>query len=169
MSIVKTSDFSVGRYILVTSPDQKDDLQIQIDYVENLYLKRMFGIDLYNLFIADLIAGVPQTARFIFVFNSFDYQDTNGPIYSSEGIVEMLKGIIYFFYIRDLNAKVAATGTIKTKSANSENVPSSSLSVQSRYNEGISSYWAIQIYMNLLNSEDYPEFEGQIERKANPF
>jgi len=171
MSIVTTDDFKSGRYTLSLNPNQKTDLQISIDYVENLYLKRLFGVTLEALFQADLTAGggYPTEARFQYVYDAFDYQDSSGPIYSSEGIKEMLKGIIYFHYIRDLNAKAGANGVVKTKSANSENVGADSLSASSRYNEGINSYWSIQAYMDYLNDADYPEYEGQPERKTNPF
>jgi hypothetical protein len=170
MSILTINDFEDGRYILAISPDQEADLQIYIDYVENYYLKRMFGVELEVLFQADLIAGVPQTARFIAVFDSFDHQDTNGGfIYSSEGVKEMLKGLAYFYYLRDLNNKVATTGTIKTKSANSENISANWLSVQSRYNEAVDTYKAIQYYMVHVNSSDYPEYEGIQILKTNPF
>jgi hypothetical protein len=169
MSIITTDDFGDGRYIIAKSPDQVADLQIYIDYVENYYLKRMFGVDLEALFQADLVAGVPQTARFIAVFDSFDHQETNSVIYSSEGIKEMLKGLTYFYFLRDLNKKVAATGTVIAKSANSDNISANWVSAQSRYNESVETLRVIQYYMDQIQSADYPEYDGVIVLKTNPF
>ena len=163
MSILSQNDFVSGRYALSINPNQVATLQIHIDYVENYYLKRLFGIVLYDLFIADLalpVVGEPTSARFIKVFNAFDYQDTNDCIYSSEGIKEMLKGLTYFYYLRDLNNKVATTGTIVTVSANSENVSALWANVTSRYNEGVNTYWVISQYMYDFDSINYPEFTG---------
>ncbi len=163
MSILKTTDFDSGRYKLSINPNQETDLQIHIDYVENYYLKRMFGIELYDLFILDLLApvvGEPTDPRFIKVFNAFDYQDDNDCIYSSEGIKEMLKGLTYFYYLRDLNNKVATTGTIETVSANSENVSALWANVTSRYNEAVETYRVIGCYMFDFDSVTYPEYKG---------
>jgi len=172
MSILNITDFNSGRYKIPLNPEQNTDLQIQIDYVENYYLKRLFGIDLYNLFIADLalpVVGEPTDPRFVKVFDSFDYQYTNDCIYTSEGIKEMLKGLTYFYYLRDLNKIVTTVGTTIAKSANSENVSALWANVTSRYNESVDTFNVIQLYMNNFNSVDYPEFEGNGICKVNQF
>ncbi len=172
MSILKLSDFEQGRYKIPLDPEQGPDLQIQIDYVENYYLKRLFGIELYDLFVIDLalpVAGEPTTPRFVKVFNAFDFQDTNDIIYSSEGIKELLKGLTYFYYLRDLNKRVTTVGTTVTKSANSENVTALFANVTSRYNEGIDTLWTIQRYMADFNSADYPEYKGVLVDKVYQF
>lgn len=172
MSILSpTSDFSTGRYIIPLNPTQTVDLQVQIDYVENYYLKRLFGLELYDLFVIDLalpVAGDPTTPRFIKVFNPFDEQD-NCSIYSSEGIKEMLKGLTYFYYLRDLNKKVTTSGTAITNSANSENISSLWANCTSRYNEAVDTYCAIQYYMCSVDSANYPEYEGVSIKKVNQF
>lgn len=172
MSILKLTDFDQGRYKIPLNPVQGPDLQIQIDYVENYYLKRMFGIELYDLFVIDLAAptaGDPTDPRFVKVFNPFDFQDTNEIIYSSEGIKEMLKGLTYFYYLRDLNKRTTTVGTTVAKSANSENVDALFANVTSRYNEGIDTLWTIQRYMVDFNSADYPEYKGVLVEKVYQF
>jgi hypothetical protein len=131
----------------------------------------LFGLDLYALFAADLAApvvGDPTAPRFVKVYNAFDYQD-NCNIYSSEGIKEMLKGFTYFYYLRDLNKKVATTGTIITKSANSENISSLWANCTSRFNEAVDTYNTIQIYMECFDSVNYPEYEGIGVKITSPF
>lgn len=172
MSILASSDFKNGRYRVALNPEQSIGFQEAIDYVEKYYLKRLFGIDLYNLFIADLAlptAGQPTAARFIKVFNAFDYQHTDDCIYSSEGIKEMLKGFVYFYWLRDLNKKVATTGTIKTKSSNSENISSNWAGATSRYNQAVDSFEVIQIWMDCFDSENYPEYKGELVERAYQF
>ena len=174
MSILQVTDFTDGRYRIPTNPksSQDDTLQIHIDYVENYYLNRLFGVELYDLFVIDLaapVAGDPTDPRFIKVFEPFDEQDTNDFIYSSEGIKEMLKGFTYFYYLRDLNSKVATSGTIQTKSANSENISALWANVTSRYNEAVDTYRSIQWLMFDFDSATYPEYNGIFISLVNQF
>lgn len=171
MSILSTSDFEDGRYRIALNPEQDADLQIQIDFVENYYLKRLFGIELYDLFVLDLAApvvGEPTDPRFVKIFNSFDFQDTDEFIYTSEGIKQMLKGFTYFFYLRDLNDKVGTASTLKTKSANSKNTSAWFVTV-SRYNQAIESYRVMQLFMNDFDSANYPEYRGTWEDIVHPY
>lgn len=171
MSIIKLSDFDKGRYRIPRNQNQNDDLQIQIDYVENYYLKRLFGIELYELFIEDLALPTvdePTAARFVKVYNPFDYQDSDEEIYSSEGIKEMLKGLIYFYYIRDLDKKPTSVGTKQTESDNSKNVSPISIAI-SRYNEAVDTFRAIQLYMDVFDNSQYPEYKGICIEKAHGF
>ena len=157
MSIVKTSDFESGRFEIPLNPVQEVELQAQIDYVESVYLRNLFGLELYDLFIADLVSDVPQSARFLTVFNPLQFQDCL--IYISEGIKQMLMGIIYFYYVREANRTVTTVGVKSTLSANSDNVPALHSGITNKYNEGIETYAVIQYYM-IENSATYPEYEG---------
>ena len=170
MSIIVAADFT-GRYAIPLNPNQEIDLTNMITYVENEYLPSLFGVTLYDLFIADLAGapGVPASARFLTVFNALSYQDSNGPIYKSEGIKEMLKGLTYFHYLRDRGGKPNTTGFSTADSENSTNISALAAGVTSRYNQGIDSYRVIQDYMSNEDSATYPEFEGINQEYTYPF
>lgn len=172
MSILKLTDFEKGRYKIPLTSSQEDDLQIHIDFVENYYLKRLFGIELYDLFVIDLAAptaGEPTDARFVKVFNAFDFQDTNDIIFTSGGIKEMMKGLVYFYYLRDLNQRVTTVGTTELTTANSENISALWANVTSRYNEGVNTYRVIQYFMDVFDDVTYPEFNGNDITILHPF
>ncbi len=158
-NIVKESDFDAGRFKMPTNTFQEADLQSYIDKYHRHYLIRLFGIVLYDLFIADLdVNGVPQTQRFTDVYVAFTTQ-TNGEFCDSEGMVEMIKAFIYFHYQRDMVVKATTVGPKRTKSENSVNLDNVSSDLTTRYNEGVNSFDCIQKKMK-DDSTTYPEYDG---------
>lgn len=160
--ILSPSDF-VGKYELHTGIYVQSKLQNYIDIYEPMYLKHLFGIDLYNQFMSDLLNNVPQSPNFLAVFNPLS-QDLGYSFYwgnsfnnvntmiISEGIKEMLKGFIYFEYAKDLNNQMTPYGNVKPISENSEVVSTLFSMMYTRYNEAINSYRAIQRYIRYTNN-----------------
>ena len=88
-------ELSVGMY-------SDDKIQAYIDRYEESYLVQLLGVELYNLFIADLdVSNVPQASRFVKIFNPFNEQVAFS-LMMSKGIKDMLMGFIYFEYLKDL-------------------------------------------------------------------
>ena len=171
MSIQQETDFATGRFRIPLDPQQEADLQSYIDDVEAEYLPKMFGVELYDLFIADLalpVAGEPTAPRFIKVFEPFIDQ-TEEILTQSEGIVKMLNGITYYLYVRDLIGKVTTNGTKVTISENSVNISGVQYDISSRYNDGIANYKTIQNFMLNVDPTTYPEFKGVNERFTSIF
>jgi len=171
MAIIETTDFT-GRYKIPLNPKQDTELTDMITYVENKYLPTLFGVELYDLFIADLTVAtpqIPQTARFTKVFDPFNYQENSSCIYSSEGIREVLKGLTYFHYLRDIGVGPNTTGFNKADSENSTVISALAAGVTSRYNQGIDTYKIIQFYMYSADSATYPEFDGMDQEYTQPF
>ncbi len=167
MSIVIPTDFANGRYKIPQNPKQTIALQEAIDYVEAYYLPRLFGVALNVLFQADLVGGVPQAARFLTIFNAFTVQDN--VLVSSEGMKTMLKGLVYFIYQRDANVRSTTVGAQRATPENASVSTVDALGINSRYNEGIASYKAIQYLMIVDDPSTYPEFAGVNERYNHPF
>jgi hypothetical protein len=165
MAILQVSDFASGRYKIPVKTNQDAGLTEKIDFVENTYLPRLFGVELYDLFIADLagVPGVPVSARFLQVFNPFNDQ-TNDCLTQSEGMKVMLEGLVYYLYIRDRVTRVTTDGVKVTTGENSDNVTAIGHDITSRYNEAIQNYQTIQNYMLNVDPDTYPEFEGVLER-----
>ena len=159
MSIIKVTDFAQGKYVIPTNPMQTTDLQTYIDDAQRSFLVQLLGVTLYDLFIADLVNNVPQSARFIKIFDPFTDQ-TKDVLTISDGMKEMLKGFVYYIYLRDLVNRATTTGLTKTLSENTENVSSVWFDLNRRYNEAVETYKVIQNYICVVNPENYREFNG---------
>ena len=169
--ILTTDDFSTGRFKIPKNTKQTADLQVYLDRVEAEYLPQLFGVELYNLFVADYNsapAGQPTAPRFILIFDPFLFQDDQRYL-RSEGIKEMLKGFVYYLYLRDRITRVTTTGLKETKSENADNVSGTHHDLNSRFNEAVESYQAMQSYMLNVDPDDYPEFKGIVQRYNHIF
>ena len=163
MSIIVPDDFETGRFKIPLNPKQVTlDLPAYILRVEAYYLPRLFGKELYDLFIADLALPVvdePTDPLFVFIYNAFVYQDDLGFL-DSEGIEDMIKGLVYYEYLRDHITRVTTEGIKQTNGANSSNVSGIQHDLTSRYNESIDTYKTIQRYVYIIKPDDYPTFDG---------
>ena len=169
--ILTINDFDNGRYQIPTNPKQDADLMACIQYVEDCYLPKLFGVELYELFLADLslpVEGEPTEPRFVKIFNAFNYQsdDSCSEFIRSEGIKEMLKGIVYYHYVRDEPTRVTTVGIKRTESDNSMNVTAIWHDITSRFNQSVVTYKAIQYYICHGTEFEYTEYKG-IEQKYN--
>jgi hypothetical protein len=171
MSIVQLTDFNTGKYKLAVNRFTTADVTTFIEQREREYLIRLLGAELYALFIADLTGtpSEPQGARFVAIFdaNAWDY-DTNEPLIS-DGIVEMLKGIIFYHYVKDNNAYHTITGLVSNNNENStpETKDKGMQYITQLYSNALETYSAIQRYIS-ENSSTYPEFNGKVNRQS-PF
>lgn len=155
MSIVQTSNF-IGQYTI--AEDCFTDMAPYITKYEQFYLVRMLGAELYDLFIADLTATtpqVPQTQRFIDIFDPFEIDDEDC-LRISEGIKTMLIQFIYFHFLRDQMNKPTTAGMIRTTSSLGKNLGYEGYNLVEAYNEGVKNYQEIQWFI-CDNDEDYPE------------
>ncbi len=172
MAILTISDFENGRYIIPTQGQTAVDLGIYIDRIEFEYLPLLFGKDLYDLFIADLAAptaGEPTEARFVEVYNPFTKQPSDCVLAQSTGIVDMLKGLVYYHFIKDDTSRVTSVGIKLTTGDNSNNVTAIHHDILCRFNDSICTYQAIQWWMRDEDQANYPEFEGIPKSFNHPF
>jgi len=154
MSIVVKTDF-VGEYNV--SKTNYDHLDTYIEKYEKHYLLKLLGGQLYGLFIADLTITdpqIPQTTRFINLFNSF-YEDYEEQLIISEGIRKMLVQFIYFHYVRELQTENSASGTVTNSVELGVNAKFKG-NIVNVYNQGVKNAQAIQWYI-CKNEADYPE------------
>lgn len=154
MSIVVKTDF-VGEYNV--SKTNYDHLDTYIEKYEKHYLIKLLGGQLYGLFIADLTITdpqIPQTTRFINLFNAF-YEDYDEQLIISEGIRKMLVQFIYFHYVRELQTENSASGTVTNSVELGVNAKYKG-NIVTAYNQGVKNAQAIQWYI-CKNEADYPE------------
>lgn len=146
-------DFT-GKHELHTGLYDQSKLQDYIDRYEKKYLIEMFGATLFDDFIADLdVNNVPQSPNFIQIFGDFHLNVSLHELLISEGILEMLKGFIYFEYSKDQMNQQTPFGNVTQLSENSKKVTTLNSMIYTRYNEAVKTYNAIQKFM-ILNLND---------------
>jgi hypothetical protein len=154
---VISSDF-IQKFELSTGMYSNHKIDEYIDRYEDQYLIQLLGVELYNLFIADLdLNNIPQSDRFKKIFDPFNEQ-IGFSLMMSRGIKDMLIGFIYFEYLKDLITKTTNVGVTKPQEQNSK-IITAHTTIYGRYNESIRTYNAIQEYI-LLSMNDYNEFKG---------
>jgi len=141
--------------------------------VEEKYLPMLFGLELYELFIADWDLANPDPdqfseQRFIDVYEKLLRQDQSVYL-SSEGIKFMLKAFTYWEYVDDLTSRVATTNIEKILGENGESISAIKHDVVKFYNRGVDTYKTIQYFMSCFNKEDYPEYCGVNLNFTHPF
>jgi hypothetical protein len=142
--LIDTDDF-VGKWSIATDDYTDDHLN---DYI-NTYEKRFLVF----------VAQVPQTARFISIFNEF-YIDDGSCVFVSEGMKKMLLGMVYFQYVRDQSLKNTVSGTVRNQAELATQQPAFNSVVQ-RWNQSTDTFQNIQWYI-CDNSTTYPEYNGQL-------
>lgn len=148
------ADF-VGKYELHTGMYVNDKIVHYIDYYEKHYLVQLFGQKLFDEFLADLdpLTNIPKSPNFLKLFNAFNYDVTLYETIESRGIVEMLKGFIYFEYSKDNFNQQTTIGNVQQKGENSKVVNTLQTLIYNRYNEAITTFSAIRDYIYLHNTE----------------
>ena len=157
-NIIEIADFAGTQYSLT---EQKYiSYQNYLDKYEKRFLVNLLGADLYDLFIADLVSGVPQTQRFIDIYDAFAIDDNNSVRYS-EGMKVAALQYVYFYAVRDLSVKKTNTGVVFNNNEVSTGPFYSGYNIVEAYNEAIKNAKEIQWYI-CDNDELYPEENVQL-------
>lgn len=173
MIIVQLNDF-VAEFQLPRTTATDVVLQGYIDRWELETIMKLLGVELGNLFIADLVNGVPQTARFVTIYNPFQIQQQQGvisidgycncyqPIWISQGIKFILLSVIYFKYIAKTQVKASQGGATKNETSVSMSLnPRDALRFgEQKYNQALDSIYSVQYYCRCYKKPTYPEFQG---------
>ena len=178
MSILVPSDF-VGKVAITQDDITAVKIQRYIDELEVQYLDDLLGCELSTLLIADLAlppAGEPTAQRFKDIFDKFCI-DITGLVFPfpwshdffeffvehrqnrSRGIKEMLKGFIYFEYVRDQPIINSSVGMTRSKGVASDVIGSLNNGIVFGFNNALKDYWNIQFFIN-ENLTTYSEFNG---------
>lgn len=167
--LLESADF-IGKYKIAKDCYSKVELEAYIEKYEAIYLQDLFGCELYDLFVADLNNSepqLPQDVRFTALLDPKCIQDECGDIYRSEGLLNMLKGFIFYQYVLDQKFRNTMVGTVVNETAFAREVNIAKFTIEDRYNLAIESYKAIQLYMT-NDVVSYPEFKG-IKKKMSFF
>ena len=160
MSILNITynNFSKGKYELHKGMYEQQKINQYIDKYEKMYMVQLLGATLYKEFVADLVAGVPQTQKFIDIYNEF-IEDSGCGVLMSDGMIEMILGFIYFEYLKDQINQVWVSGVVAPSGENSKNASTLNQQIYTRYNGALKTYRAIQQYI-CDNGNNYTDFNG---------
>lgn len=153
----KTDFANQTKHELSTGLYSDDRIDSYIERYEQDFIMELLGVELGNLFLADVANGLPVTPKYLKIFNSF-YEQISFTYMASKGIKDMLVGFIYFQYAKDLATETTLIGVVKPQEQNSK-VITAHTPIYMKYNESVKTYNAIQEYI-LFNMNDYPEFKG---------
>jgi len=172
MIILSTSDFQErGKFYIPFNTNlcgSVQELQAYIDRYEKRYLLDLLGCELTELFIADLVDGIPQSAIYISLYNEIcvdlsrsisSHCNCNAERIISRGMKSMLMGFIFFEYMRDQPNAKGLTGVNKQKAENATMVPFGTWGISEYYNESIEDYKNIHYYI-YENKEFYHQYNG---------
>lgn len=154
--LILATDFTSGKYTIAQGAPNAGQLDACITKYESKYLADLMGVELYTLFAATVSSHVPVGARYLNIFNPFQEQPYDC-IIRSEGMKEMLKGFIYWEFVRDQPVKNTMNGNVIPQLENNEHAGPDA--IYARYNEAIKTYRAIQWYC-IEHDDVYPEFKG---------
>jgi hypothetical protein len=157
MSLISTSDF-VGKVEIAINEFNEPKLQSYIDRYEVLTLQELMGVELYDLYVIGIALMPTPNPIYVKLRDAFTSQ-LNNEILISKGLADMVKCIVYFYFVRDQESQQSTGGNVKTKSQNSVGIGQVASGLASRYNEGVDTYQDVQKYI-YDNIETYPTFKG---------
>lgn len=164
MIILQVSDFDSGKFELHSGMYTQNNILEYINKYEKRYIIDLLGATLGNAFITEVQAnfGVPITPEFVDIFNPIEV-DYSLEIIQSDGIKEMLKGFIYYEYLKDQVSQITAVGMVTPKGENSEKVNSLFIQMYNRYNDACRSYKGVQKFI-WTKRGDYSDFNGRAKQ-----
>jgi hypothetical protein len=148
------SDFT-GKFELHTGMYVQQKIVEYINRYEKRYLVDLFGQKLYDEFIKDIdpLTMEPKSPNFKKLFNPFIEDVTLYETITSEGVLDMLKGFIYFEYSKDNINQQTVYGNVQQKAENSKIVNTLQTTIYGRYNEATTTFRAIRDYIYLHYTE----------------
>lgn len=155
--LLDLDDFT-GKYELHTGMYDQTKLLEYIQIYEEQYLIDLFGATLYDEFINDLDNNnYPESPNFKKVFDPFHIDNqsssfftsynTHNNVIVSKGIIEMLKGFVYFEYVKDTANQITSIGQVIPQGENSLTATTLYNMMYTRYWEALKTYRAIQWYI----------------------
>lgn len=158
--ILEKTDFESGEFSV--AQNKYDDLMTFIYKYEHRILLDLFGKNMYEDFKNDLTTGTPQTPQTVPYENVFNEIFENG--IESEGIKEMLKKFIYYYFVVNQHKTKTVNGIKESKSELAENNTTFSFTALiEAYNSAVSDYKNIQTYIfrNMASVQQYTNFKGK--------
>jgi len=154
MYYLTPNDFQ-GKFELHTGMYNANKLQEYIDRYEPLYMIQLFGAKMYDDYVSDMgIFNVPMSPNYQKLYNPFHENYLFGQLNVSTGLIDMLKGFVYFEYCKDLTNQMTINGNVLPMNENSTTATTLYTMMYARYNESVKTYKAIQ--RHILSNQNAP-------------
>lgn len=168
MIFLTEEDFSLGEYKIPMNKDLcNEDLVSYIEKYEIEITYDLFGCEMGKEFINDYntTAGIMNSTAFQNLWNPI-CEDLGCYIMKTDGYLDILKGFIFFYYMRDFQYKRTMTGVISLQNENSVNLNTNQWGLFNYYNNTIKKYKSLQNYIKIYKNEyiEYTNFKG-IDKK----
>lgn len=132
--IVSYTDFTSGPLKINMSSFQQTDFASFVTIYEARILRDLLTDKLQK----EIAALSSLTGKYAALINGYYYTDSEGIPKTNEGLKELLKRFLYFYYRKD-NWQSSSTGATKNQNENAVALPNveNSQVIYSRYNEGV--------------------------------
>lgn len=155
--LINNTDF-IGVYAVPQDKYSVNLIDSTIAEREKEALIYLLGSELADLFIADLVDGVPVTARFTAIYEPLTVQLYNH-IFISKGLKDAVLRYVYFHHVVSQKYQNTITGTVQKVGSNSQPAKIDTLWLSRTYNLGIDTFRTIQYYI-FDNKTEYEEYKG---------
>ena len=167
MSIL-TFDSFTGRYVVAKNTYVNGTITEIIAKFERPYLNKVLGVDLAQILVDDIVVNAPTDPDLLELFEPFSMQDQcTHEIYESLGIVNMLKGFIYYQINSERKEEPSMNGG-NVEPDNENSIKTLGDKMFDFYNEAVRTAMAIQ-YKCMVEREKYPTFRGVKINYASKF
>ena len=146
----------IDKFELTLTDFNATKLTAYIARYETITLIELLGKELYDLYVTGIAGADPI---YEFIRDPFTVQLDSGRILNSRGVDDVILGVVYFYWSRDIETQRTENGSVQSVGENSVVATQFKANLQSRWNESIESYEAIQLYI-IENLDVYPTFEG---------
>jgi hypothetical protein len=167
-TIIQRQDFLSGITSITENQFSVDELDFYItEKLENTNIRLILGKTLGDAFIADLTGTprVPQTAKYLTIFNELDFSISNEPYYST-GLKDILKKMVFVSFTSDQTTFNSGSGNIRIvqEAAQANSLVTKNGLITNRNYESITN---LQNYV-MENPTDYPDFKGYVPDLYSP-
>ena len=157
MSYITLSDYDT---LLARSVTIDPVLQEYIDRYENVYIRRILGVELGNIFISEELAPSPRIQTLI---DEIAEQDENfNEIHESQGMKAILINCILYHYVSETQATNSPSGGIVSlaETASVLGFENATRYGEVRFNEALEWIYTIQWFCGVFDTATYPEYDG---------
>jgi hypothetical protein len=161
--LITTDDFGAeGRYAIATNNFTEGELNDYIDRYEEPFLIDLLGVALFDAFKADVdpITHIPITQIYLDIYNKMRTdEDTGGCVVNTIGLKNILLGVIYFYYQREMAYRTTINGIQQSGSETTKPIPFDYSNINLKWNDSYESALAIERYIQ-NNLDVYPNYNG---------
>ena len=153
--LITSSDFSS---IIATDAYTSSEVDGAIDTYEQQLIYELLGVELAELFIANVIDHAPTEERFVDIFESW-FKEIDETLIKSIGMKQMLVWWVFFFYVREQSQDNSIQGNVQNQGSINYDSKMSYATLVKNYNTAIQTFKAIQTFIE-SNLSIYPEYKG---------